>query len=48
MPGGWDSVYRMLLHCQYEVVQELLKAARGQGDQRIMVVPGMPGELVRQ
>jgi hypothetical protein len=48
MPGGWESVYKMLGQCQYHVVLEMVKEAREQGDRRVMVVPGMPGELVRQ
>lgn len=48
MPGGWDSVLRMLMQAQMLVMQEMLQQARQEGERRVQVVPALPADMVRQ
>jgi hypothetical protein len=47
MPGGWETTLKMLMQATGLVVQEMLTQARHEGERRIAVVPGLPGDLVR-
>lgn len=47
MPGGLDTVYRMLVQSLNIVHYNLLEAAAQQRSEHIQVVPTLPGDLVR-